>query len=115
MSMKKQPNTEVEVNWENAWKTFWIKSPADWANTPCFRESALAGFGCAGLMMAHKLRIYKGQFRPAISAGILTLGFTWALSLGMCTAEREMRHGMIESAMKESKIKNARDAANNKR
>jgi hypothetical protein len=101
---------KTDADWDLALKTFWDKSPSDWAKTPCIRECVLAGFGCAGLVMAHKIRIYKGHLGHAGSAGILTLGFASVLSLSLCTLEREHRHGMIESAMRESKIKSAREA-----
>jgi len=100
---------EGDVDWSAAWSTFWAKTPQDWARTPCIRESLLAGFGCSGLVMAHKVRIYKGQLAHAGSAGILTFGFASMVSLALCTFERESRHGMIENAMKESKIKHADD------
>ena len=98
---------EGEVDWSSAWSTFWTKTPDEWAKTPCIRESILAGVGCSGLDMAHKVRIYKGHLAHAGSAGILTLGFASILSLALCTFERESRHGMIENAMNESKIKHA--------
>jgi len=100
---------EGEVDWSSAWSSFWVKTPEEWSKTPCIRESMLAGFGCSGLVMAHKVRVYKGHLAHAGSAGILTLGFASMMSLALCTFERESRHGMIENAMKESKIKHADD------
>lgn len=108
MSIEKKRN-DSDVNWSIAFSTFWAKTPEDWAKTPCIREAVLAGFGCAGLVMAHKVRVYKGHLVHAGSAGILTFGFAFVASLGLCTFERESRQRMIEQAMKESKIKHAED------
>mmetsp|Transcript_23907 Transcript_23907/g.21748 ORF Transcript_23907/g.21748 Transcript_23907/m.21748 type:complete len:103 (-) Transcript_23907:13-321(-) len=68
------------------------------------KRSYLFGIACGSLMIAHKMRLYKGGIPQAVSWGILTFAITGSLHLYTLETKSLDEYEIIKKTMKERNI-----------
>eukprot|EP00601_Ochromonadales_sp_CCMP2298_P030812 CAMPEP_0173348214 /NCGR_PEP_ID=MMETSP1144-20121109/13605_1 /TAXON_ID=483371 /ORGANISM="non described non described, Strain CCMP2298" /LENGTH=107 /DNA_ID=CAMNT_0014295827 /DNA_START=207 /DNA_END=526 /DNA_ORIENTATION=+ len=92
----------------NAWSELLkLKTWEDFfTRTPCVKSSYLWGVGCGSLMMAHKTRLYRGNLKHAVNAGLLTFMVVSSISFTWCVHKHNQKYEQIRLAFsRQKKIK----------
>lgn len=90
--------TWEKVKDTKSWETLFMR-------TPCVKSSYLWGLGCGSVVMAHKLRIYRGNVRHAVSSGILTFIIVSTVSFVTCANEVNRKYDQLQKAFRIQGIK----------
>lgn len=90
--------TWEKVKDKKTWETFFMR-------TPCVKSSYLWGMGCGSVVMAHKLRLYRGNVRHAVSSGIVTFIVVSTFSFVTCANEVNRKYDTLQKAFRIQGIK----------
>lgn len=90
-------------NWEKvteyqAWEDYFLR-------TPCVKRSYLLGVGCGAIMTAHKLRLYPGNVRHSVSAGVWSFCAVFGTTFYFSAKQYNENYLMFQQAFRRSNIK----------